>query len=416
MSTPQPRRQRHHGLGRSSATHFESDVAIVGAGPAGCAAALTLARYTSHRVIVVERTRFDTPRVGETVSAGVIPLLRYLGAPAVLTPDYQIQAYGTAAAWGRPSVVAQDFIFSAQGNGWHLDRQRFDAMLADSVAASGAVLLTRATLRAAEAVCEGWRLQLDDEGRHAIVLARQVIDATGRAATFARRTGARPQHYDRLVGIVARLAPRLGQVLPQRTLIEAIADGWWYTAPLPQGQCVAAFMTDADLVPQSHVAQTEAFLASLGATTHCAPTLSGGTIVDPPRVHSAASSRLFPCIGANWIAAGDAAVAFDPLSSLGIGHAIASGIQAARIASARCRHQESLADSYQDDVRRHFECFLEKRRAIYAQERRWPDSPFWARRHTAAAALRGAREGPRSVAGALCGRSSVDAALKSSPR
>ena len=56
--------------------HF--DVAIIGAGPAGSAAARRLAGGGC-RVALVERTRFDEPRVGESLPPAVQPLLSELG-------------------------------------------------------------------------------------------------------------------------------------------------------------------------------------------------------------------------------------------------------------------------------------------------------------------------------------------------
>ena len=37
------------------------------------------------------------------------------------------------------------------------------------------------------------------------------------------------------------------------TVVEAVEDGWWYTAPLPDGRRVLAFFTDADL-PAARIA------------------------------------------------------------------------------------------------------------------------------------------------------------------
>ncbi|HEX7637975.1 MAG TPA: FAD-dependent oxidoreductase, partial [Burkholderiaceae bacterium] len=54
---------------RPSADDDRVDVLVLGGGPAGCATALCLARQ-GHRVAVVERTRYEAPRVGETLSPG----------------------------------------------------------------------------------------------------------------------------------------------------------------------------------------------------------------------------------------------------------------------------------------------------------------------------------------------------------
>jgi len=90
--------------------------------------------------------------------------------------------------------------------------------------------------------------------------------------------------------------------------------------------------------------------------------------------------------GDDWIACGEAAASFDPLSSMGIGYALASGIQAARIAAATLAGDGNAAALYATDVRRHYDAYLTKRRAYYAIEQRWPESAFWKRRRMSAVA------------------------------
>src|SRR5262249_57907906 len=77
-----------------------------------------------------------------------------------------------------------------------------------------------------------------------------LVDATGRAAWLARRQGARRVACDRLVGVVG-VFPTAGALPDRRTLIEAGPDGWWYSALLPGQRLVAAYMTDADLLPRA---------------------------------------------------------------------------------------------------------------------------------------------------------------------
>src|SRR5213593_4324139 len=70
-----------HCAGRGATTaadmlaRLEADVAIVGGGPAGAAAALTLRKYAGQRVVLLERSRYDGPRAGETASPSLRPLL-----------------------------------------------------------------------------------------------------------------------------------------------------------------------------------------------------------------------------------------------------------------------------------------------------------------------------------------------------
>ena len=105
------------------------------------------------------------------------------------------------------------------------------------------------------------------------------------------------------------------------------------------------------------------------------------TLPSAPHAYPAESQCLSICCGPGWVAAGDAAASFDPLSSLGIGHAIASGIHAARIADERLRGGDALGRSYDSDVAHNFASFATARRSLYRLEQRFCERPFWARRH-----------------------------------
>lgn len=75
--------------------------------------------------------------------------------------------------------------------------------------------------------------------------ARFLVDATGGAATFARRQGARFVAADRLTAYLQLFENPEGN--DPRSLVEAFEQGWWYTAGLPRGLRVVACMTDSDL-------------------------------------------------------------------------------------------------------------------------------------------------------------------------
>lgn len=90
---------------------------------------------------------------------------------------------------------------------------------------------------------------------------------------------------------------------------------------------------------------------------------------------------LQPAAGQGWIAAGEAAAAFDPLASMGIGHAVASGIHAARMAYDQLVAGSNLMSQYTANVACNFQRYLELRRQYYQIEQRWSNRSFWARQH-----------------------------------
>lgn len=78
------------------------DVAIVGGGPAGTAAALALLRFTRHKVVMVEGTCYDQPRIGETVSSAALPLLEYLGSLSSITENHRLDFSLQRSCLGQP--------------------------------------------------------------------------------------------------------------------------------------------------------------------------------------------------------------------------------------------------------------------------------------------------------------------------
>jgi flavin-dependent dehydrogenase len=360
------------------------DIAIIGGGPAGAAAALTFLRYTSQRVAVVEKSDYSQVRVGETVPPSIQPLLGYIDVWEAFQSAGHLRAFGNSAAWGSTSLVSRSFMLTGRGDGWHLDRARFDRSLIDAVAERGGTVLRETQVSECEREGdEGWRLQLrSKEGAASDLRARFVIDASGHNAVLARATGAQVQVYDQLVGIVGFFDLTDGDAArTHNTLIETCPDGWWYWALLPGGQMVATFMTDADMMREQGLNQAETWLARLGATQHIAPQLAGARVRPSLHVRPAYSRLLNPAGGHGWIAAGDAAASFDPLASMGIGHAITSGIHAARAAHDQLTDDGGLLVQYREHMVRNYDQYLQLREQFYQVEQRWADQPFWARRH-----------------------------------
>lgn len=356
---------------------MEATVAVVGAGPAGCAAALTLRRYVpGMSVVLISAVASGGPTAGETLSPGVLPLLGYLGVEAEFLTAGHLPAGGTASAWGSSRVLERSYLFSGRGLGWHLDRARFDAWLRAQAQAAGAQLVDgRALVRSARRSQSRWLLDVRGSGT---VAARAIVDASGRSAQLARRQGARPRRDDALVAEIRWYAGDRCQPVAAGALVESVPDGWWYSATLPEGRAVAMFMTDADLRKQStwderleHAAATACRLARWRET--------GETAV------RAANSQISPAPAAGgWVAAGDAAAAFDPISALGVGFSLRSGMEAARVAAAAAEHDTRAAGAYAASVARIYADYRARFRGIYRQEQRWPDAPFWARRGEAA--------------------------------
>jgi len=352
------------------------DVAIVGGGPGGSATALALrAHMPSLSVVLIEASSYDTLRLGEALPPLARRLLEHLGVWELFCGQRHRRVYGTTAAWGTATPRDNDFIYLSAGPGWHLDRTAFDAMLVRQAAARGASVRLSTRVCGAGRAGEQWRLTLSTGE---VLAAHFVVDATGGAAGLARRGGARYVAIDRLIGIARCFA---GGDSDPRILVEAFADGWWYTAGLPDGRRLVACMTDADLARHMHLSAPQQWCQLLTAVPHVRATVQGASPCSPIAVRSTASRRLEPAAGDSWLAVGDAASRFDPLSSQGIAKALRSGIFASYAIGDWLTHADAAGlRRYRRYIRQEFNRYLETRAQYYGAEQRWPSREFWRRR------------------------------------
>ena len=352
------------------------DVAIIGGGPGGSATAISLrAHAPSLSVILIEASHYDGLRVGETLPPPARSILDHLHVWNEFSRLSPREVFGTSAVWGSTTPADNDFFFMPANTGWHLERNSFDAMLAAVACERGAALVLDTSVDAVEQSNSRWRLTLSTG---ATVFARFIVDATG-GAVFGRRLGARFESLDRLVGIVRFFA---GSTDDSRLLVEAFEHGWWYTAGLPNGKRIAACVTDADLAQRLKLGQISEWKRSLAYVPAIASRLKECKPSGPLMIRSSASRRLEPVTGERWLAVGDSASRFDPLSSQGILKAMRGGIFASYAISSRLlRDDESDLLRYRRYVSEEFKSYCEVRARYYQEEQRWPTSEFWRRRH-----------------------------------
>jgi flavin-dependent dehydrogenase len=361
---------------------MDVDAVVIGGGPAGCAAAIELGRAGA-TVVLLERSQYDGPRIGETLPPSACSVLRRLGLWDAFLADGHLHSPGTVSVWDDAGPHENDFLFNPSGQGWHLDRRRFDRTLAQTAEARGVVVHRGShVLTFSMKGPNDSQVEVGFGGRVSRYRAPFLIDATGRASWLTRRLGTRRIRCDRLVGLVQIFATERGRAgRDARTLVEAAENGWWYTSDLPDGCVAAAFMTDADLLPRPPRDLHDFWRLQLATATHTAPRLLNATPVQHLRTVSACSYLTDRVAGAGWLAVGDAAMAWDPLSSQGIINGLESGIAAARALLDAHDGRPGGQQDYSRRLVRSFGRYRELRRHYYRQVRRWSQSVFWARRH-----------------------------------
>jgi flavin-dependent dehydrogenase len=252
-------------------------------------------------------------------------------------------------------------------------------MLIDAALSAGAFYINSNTTRIDKDDEGYWRIYATkDNGHIEHIRTEMVVDATGRSSYFARKQNVRRISYDRLIGIIGILSSEC-QDTDSMTLIESVPDGWWYSARIPGSLRIAIFFTHSDLTIVRYARTALGWKKLLQDTVHIRDSIEINhyNLVVEPYAVMANSSRLQQVTGRNWIAVGDAAAAYDPLSSLGILLALGTGIGAAQSIMLHFDGKISSLAKYEEKINQTFHNYLKKRIAYYNIEQRWPDSTFW---------------------------------------
>jgi len=360
------------------------DVIILGGGPAGTAAGMTLLKRKGTSVAIVEKSDYSSYRIGESLTPGIRSLLEYLDVWKTFEKEQSLQSFGSQAAWGSDSLQSLDYMFTIHGTGWGLDRVQFDKMLAHSFSERGGNLLTQTQFLGCERTPENtWKVEIKGADNSVeYIYCKYLIDATGRRGLLVRQFGGIRKKHDNLVGVGCVGDIPEGVSLESVTQVEACEYGWWYTSPVPGNQVSVVLMSDADIVSELQASRPSKWRALLKSMPLTSERIEGVTFTKKPKTFLAFSSYLQDVGGENWVAVGDAVASHDPLSSSGVPHAIGSGVHGGLMAANVLFGNGQMLESYQESIYKDFFQYLQTRWKYYQREARWENSLFWKRRRT----------------------------------
>ena len=363
-----------------AATQARYDIVIVGGGPAGCACALALVQQGQRDILLLEADDYTGFRIGESIPPESRRLFRSLGIDAAFMAEAHDPCYGSCSYWGSEQRGYNDTLLSPHGHGWHLDRTRFNRFLAQRVRAAGVEVRTGTALLASAPAAVGYTLDLDAGGQRSRIDAGFVVDASGMRHLFARQRGQRKLQHDALLCLAMRYD--LGQrSMSSLTHLEAAEHGWWYAARLPGGQLLVSLYSDAETVKAMRLQHAPNWRAQLACAGHTLRLTDGAACLDRQvRSFPAASDHLDHASGENWLAIGDAASAYDPITAQGIVKSLANGLQAAAAITQQASGDSASLARYAQGIGSDYDRYREARRYFYGLERRWPASGFWRRR------------------------------------
>ena len=352
-------------------------VIIVGAGPAGIATALTLtARGISN--CIVEARLEPTRKLGEAIPPNAKPLLKKLGILHLVDGPEHIAYYGNKSCWGTNKLEQSEFIQGIHGHGYLLDRLQFEKQLRKHAVDKGCILIVGFKLKKTFRTKQGIEVLIDNGTTTESLAAKYIVDATGRKASVSHQLGMTKHSLDSQFAVVCKAV--LPTPMEHQIMVEATKNGWWYMAPQNETELTLMFFTLKELLP--HKSEMESLIRKeLGTSLHLSKIMSSASLdFDKLKVMPAGTSRLDVSYGDHWIAVGDAAFSFDPISSYGITSALASGYYAGHALSSKLTNEDDAMLAYGYVVENAFQAYMEKLWSHYQQETRWEGSTYWENR------------------------------------
>ncbi|RKN43603.1 geranylgeranyl reductase family protein [Micromonospora endolithica] len=330
-------------------TGDEFDVVVVGAGPAGSAAAIA-ARRVGARVLLLDRSDFPRDKAcGDGIAAHALDVLDELGVPDAVAGYPPLPALRMTSPGG--AEVARRLPRPA----YTVPRTVFDARLVTAAVAAGA-LLRRHTVRTVQVRAD--RVVLDGE-----LSARAVVGADG-AGSVVRRALGHPVNPDRHLALALRgYAPaRPG---PPEQLIVTSAPRWpayAWSFPIGDGRANVGY---GEVLRGERL--TRAYLVDRLAAL--LPGTDPAAVTDL-RAHHLPLSTHRPAPGRGRVVlAGDALSLINPFTGEGIFYALLSGALAGAAAAGA---PERAAGRYGEALRRRLGVHLRhSSTAAWLARRRW---------------------------------------------
>jgi len=336
---------------------INTDIVIIGGGPAGVATSLSLsARGIVH--VLVEAQSQPQRKAGEALPPNAKPLLRQLGIDHLMEHPAHSPYHGNQSIWKGSPLRTEDFIKEVHGHGYLLDRLVFEEQLWELVKAPFYKGYKLRSVNSLENGVEGTIESLDDSIHFK---AKYIIDATGRKASVCRHLGIVPTILDEWFGLWFYTEGKASKQI----LVESTEQGWWYAAPFGEKQITLMFFTRKEYIPQK--TNIPNFLREQWQqTTQLTKTFA---IPDPQatdiQIRPSGTACLEKPYGNHWVAVGDAAYAYDPISSFGITSALAGGYYAGHALADTLQGQNDALEVYRYVMENGFGGYLEKMNTVH---------------------------------------------------
>jgi flavin-dependent dehydrogenase len=314
------------------------DVLVIGAGPAGSAAAAVLAER-GRRVLVLERERFPRYHIGESLIPFTNVPLRRLGLVDRLERSAFVRKFSVQFVQPNGRASQPFYFFTRYGTEvaqtWQVLRSEFDEILVDHARSKGAEVREETevlSLRRENGRVIGVRVR-DRDGRESDLTAAITLDASGRESFAAVRNGWRlkdPGLNKVAVWTYYQGARRDEGIDAGATTVAFVPEkGWFWYIPQHDDRVSVGVVAEGKYLARGGVKEPRAiFEREIHENKWIAEHLAPGRPVGPHYLTSEYSFHSRHCGSEGLLLVGDAFCFLDPVFSSGLMLALKSGVAA----------------------------------------------------------------------------------------
>jgi geranylgeranyl reductase family protein len=319
---------------------LETNVCIIGAGPAGSAAALKLSTL-GETCLIVDKAIFPRDKIcGDAISAKSLFWLDKVHPK--LRSEFEKQTFNTNVKGVRFQTINHvevDVVNTYQTDrdttvGYVSSRWDFDNFLAQQIKKdSNITFLEGQLISDYEYINHHWIISNEDKS--VTIKSKLLIDASGTYSSFARKFANIKKISNHYIGAVRAYYKGVSGLDRENNLIELhgikdLLPGYFWVFPLNNGLANVGLGMRMDYVKKKGINLREKFQSILESPAYKSRFEDAEPIGKLQGFGIPLGSKRYPLFGDGYLLTGDAGYLVNPLSGEGIANALLSGVLAAQ--------------------------------------------------------------------------------------
>ncbi|HUR53573.1 MAG TPA: NAD(P)/FAD-dependent oxidoreductase, partial [Gemmataceae bacterium] len=299
------------------------DVIIIGGGPAGAAAGMTLARH-GLRAVILEKARHPRFHIGESLLPRNYTLLQEFGLEKKMQDVPHVPKYGAEFGMGggtETSLFNFDSGFTPNQRTFNVERALFDKMLLDSAREDGTEVREDVAVRKILKLEDGDVRVLLDTGEE--LAGKWLFDASGQATVVGRHLNTRKPTSERHLQKVAYFS-HFENVMRHdgrehgHPLIVMCDEGWFWLIHINDTVTSIGLVMDAELARSTGVPADQMLYWGMQRCPLIRSRCHDATGPTTNQTIANFSYKCDPFAGPGYFLVGDSGAFVDPIFSTGV--------------------------------------------------------------------------------------------------